>query len=153
MNHAGSVRSVYSTASTARSTWTLGTSRSGHGTLKNRKVEWYQKPFVKNAFYTDLTKGPGTSHSTLCFSPSGRASRDASRCRNVLFMSALFTMIGSLAVFTKHKCWLLAVSVGCEWSPPGQCGHRPDQFLIFRVRLKYVLASGLISLLREFKSD
>ena len=58
MSHAGSVRSVYSVASTARSTRTLGTSHSrGHHSLKNQKVEWYQKPFVKNAFYTDLTTG------------------------------------------------------------------------------------------------
>merc|ERR1719348_723485 len=54
--YAGSVRSVYSSASTVRSTRTLGTSR-GHQSLKHNKIQWYQKPFVKNAFYTDLTTG------------------------------------------------------------------------------------------------
>ena len=64
--YAGSVRSVYSSASTVRSTRTLGTSR-GHQSLKHNKIQWYQKPFVKNAFYTDLTTGTNADLKTPCW--------------------------------------------------------------------------------------
>ena len=160
MSQAGSIRSVYSTASTARSTRTLGTSRGGHSTLKSRKIEWYQKPFVKNAFYTDLTTGawhvtfytlflsiwacfqgcfemylleeasPGSSHTGFYLFSFDFVYVGNHHVRNILFMSALFTMIGSLAVFisscytldalrlekeTKFVGWLVSMGIFTPW--------------------------------------
>jgi len=48
--------SVYSHASTTRSTRTLGAHSRGR-TLKSTKVQWWQKPLITNAFYTNLTTG------------------------------------------------------------------------------------------------
>jgi len=48
--------STYSHASTTRSTRTLGAHSRGRS-LKSQKVEWYQKPLISSAFYTDLTTG------------------------------------------------------------------------------------------------
>ena len=161
MSHAGSVRSVYSVASTARSTRTLGTSHSrGHHSLKNQKVEWYQKPFVKNAFYTDLTTGawhvtfyslalsiwscfqgcfemylleeakPGSVHYGYYLFSFDFVYVGNHHVRNILFMSAFLTLLGSVAVFisscytldalrlekeTEFKGWLISMGIFTPW--------------------------------------
>merc|ERR1719445_987686 len=161
MSHVGSVRSIYSTASTMRSTRTLGTSGTrGHHSLKNQKVEWYQRPFVKNAFYTDLTTGawhvtfytlflsiwagfqgifemyileeakPGTSHTGYYLFSFDFVYVGNHHVRNLLFMSALFTLVGAVAVFisscvtldalrlekeTGFKSWLISMGIFTPW--------------------------------------
>lgn len=53
----GSRLSVYSHASTTRSTRTLGAHSRSSKTLKSQKEKWWQKPILHRAFYTDLNKG------------------------------------------------------------------------------------------------
>ena len=161
MSHAGSVRSVYSTASTVRSTRTLGTSHSrGHSSFKNQKLQWYQKPFVANAFYTDLTTGawhctfytlflsiwsgfqgifemyileeakPGSSHTGYYLFSFDFVYVGNHHVRNLLFMSALLTLVGAVAVFisscvtldalrlekeTGFKSWLISMGIFTPW--------------------------------------
>ena len=55
-NYGGSKMSIYSHASTTRSTRTLGAHSRGVS-LKSQRVHWWQKPLVTSAFYTDLTTG------------------------------------------------------------------------------------------------
>jgi len=159
MSQVGSVRSVYSTASTTRSTRTLGTSR-GHNSLKNQKLQWYQKPMVATAFYTDLTTGawhctfytlflsiwscfqgifemyileeakPGSSHTGYYLFSFDFVYVGNHHVRNLLFMSALFTLVGSVAVFisscatldalrlekeTGFKAWLISMGIFTPW--------------------------------------
>ena len=157
--YAGSVRSVYSTASTARSTRALGSSR-GHQSLKNQKVQWYQKPFVRNAFYTDLTTGawhasfytlflsiwsafqgsfemyileeakPGTTHYGYYLFSFDFVYVGNHHVRNILFMKALFTLVGAIALFisscytldalrlekeTNFRSWLISMGIFTPW--------------------------------------
>ena len=159
MSQVGSVRSVYSSASTTRSTRTLGTSR-GHNSLKNQKLQWYQKPMVATAFYTDLTTGawhctfytlflsiwscfqgifemyileeakPGSSHTGYYLFSFDFVYVGNHHVRNLLFMSALFTLVGSVAVFisscatldalrlekeTGFKAWLISMGIFTPW--------------------------------------
>ena len=159
MSQVGSVRSVYSSASTTRSTRTLGTSR-GHSTLKSQKLQWYQKPMVATAFYTDLTTGawhctfytlflsiwscfqgifemyileeakPGSSHTGYYLFSFDFVYVGNHHVRNLLFMSALFTLAGAVAVFisscatldalrlekeTGFKAWLISMGIFTPW--------------------------------------
>jgi len=52
----GSRLSIYSHASTTRSTRTLGAHSRGVS-LKSTRVPWWRKPLLATAFYTDLTTG------------------------------------------------------------------------------------------------
>ena len=159
MSQIVSVRSVYSTASTTRSTRTLGTSR-GHSSIKNQKLQWYQKPMVATAFYTDLTTGawhctfytlflsiwsgfqgifemyileeakPGSSHTGYYLFSFDFVYVGNHHVRNLLFMSALFTLVGAVAVFisscatldalrlekeTGFKSWLISMGIFTPW--------------------------------------
>ena len=53
-NNGGSRLSIYSHASTTRSTRTLGAHSRGVS-LKSTRVPWWRRPLVASAFYTDLT--------------------------------------------------------------------------------------------------
>jgi len=158
-NYDGSRLSVYSHASTTRSTRTLGTHSRGLS-LKSTRVPWYQKPLVQNAFYTDLTNGawhitfytlflsiwsgltavfdiyvleeakPGSSHTGYYLFSFDFVYVGNHHVRNLLLMSALFTLFGSLALFvtsciildalrlekeTGFKSWLVTMGIFTPW--------------------------------------
>jgi len=158
-NYEGSMRSVYSHASTTRSTRTLGTHSRGLS-LKSQRVQWYQKPLVQNAFYTDLTSGawhitfytiflsiwtglfavfdiyvleeakPGSSHTGYYIFSFDFVYVGNHHVRNLLLMSALFSLFGAVALFvtscitldalrlekeTGFKSWLVTMGIFTPW--------------------------------------
>ena len=153
------MRSVYSHASTTRSTRTLGAHSRGLS-LKSQRTRWYQKPLVSNAFYTDLTSGawhitfytiflsiwtglfsifdiyvleeakPGSSHTGYYIFSFDFVYVGNHHVRNLLLMSALFTLFGSVALFitscitldalrlekeTGFKSWLVTMGIFTPW--------------------------------------
>lgn len=128
MSHLGSSRSVYSSASTARSTRTLGVHSRGTS-IKSQKVPWYRKPLVASAFYTDITTGawhvtfytlflsawmgitslcdvyflemakPGASHTGYYLFSFDFVYVGNHHVRNLLFMSAVISVLLSIALF------------------------------------------------------
>jgi len=155
----GSQRSIYSTASTTRSTRTLGTHSRGLAT-KNTKQYWWQRPLVQNAFYTDLTTGawhiafytlflsiwsgltaifeiyvleeasPGSSHTGYYLFSFDFVYVGNHHVRNLLMMSAVLTLVGSLALFvtscitldalrlekeTGFQSWLVTMGLFTPW--------------------------------------
>jgi len=155
----GSQRSIYSTASTTRSTRTLGTHSRGLAT-KNTQQYWWQRPLVQNAFYTDLTTGawhiafytlflsiwsgltaifeiyvleeasPGSSHTGYYLFSFDFVYVGNHHVRNLLMMSAVLTLLGSLALFvtscitldalrlekeTGFQSWLVTMGLFTPW--------------------------------------
>lgn len=131
----GSRLSVYSHASTTRSTRTLGHSR-GQKTLKSQKSKWWEKPLVTTAFYTDLTKGawhatfytlflsfwtgmwsifdiyclveasPGSNHTGYYIFSFDFVYVGNHHVRNLLMMSSLFSLVLAVFIFIT-SCILL----------------------------------------------
>lgn len=122
----GSQRSVYSTGSTLR---TLTKSSQGKRTKSMQTLPWYRKPLVRTAFYTDLQRGswhfgfysffvsiwttltsafdiyclheamPGSEHTgyyIIAFDFVYVGNWDV---RNLLMMSAVFSLIGGFILF------------------------------------------------------
>lgn len=131
----GSRLSVYSHASTARSTRSLGTHSRGRS-LRSSRLPWYRKPLVKNAFYTDLATGawhaawysiflacwtfitaifdvycleeasPGASHTGFYMISFDFVYVGNHHVRNLLMMASLISIMGSLAIFAT-SCFML----------------------------------------------
>jgi len=127
-NYGGSRQSMYSQASTTRSTRTLGAHSRGMS-LKATKVPWWQKPLVANAFYTDLTTGawhvtfytlflsawsgvtsvvdvyllelakPGSDHTGYFLFSFDFVYVGNHHVRNLLFMSSLVSIFFAMALF------------------------------------------------------
>lgn len=131
----GSRLSVYSHASTTRSTRTLG-AHSRNKTLKSTKIHWYQKPLISSAFYTDLTSGawhvtfytlflamwaffwsvfdiycmveasPGSNHTGYYIFSFQFVYVGNHHVKNLLMLSSLITLAFSVAIFIT-SCILL----------------------------------------------
>ncbi|XP_023323631.1 uncharacterized protein LOC111697753 [Eurytemora carolleeae] len=131
----GSRLSVYSHASTTRSTRTLGGQHRGK-TLKSQKLQWWEKPIIQSAFYTDLTSGawhatfytlflafwtamwsifdiyclveasPGSNHTGYYIFSFEFVYVGNHHVRNILMMSSLFSLVFSILIFI-NSCILL----------------------------------------------
>jgi len=132
----GSRLSVYSHASTTRSTRTLGSHGPRGKTLKSTRVQWWQRPLIQSAFYTDLTTGawhvtfyslalafwtcfvsifdiycldqatPGTSNTKYLMFSFEFVFVGNHHVRNLLMMSSVVSLLFSFAIFVT-SCILL----------------------------------------------
>lgn len=127
-NNGGSRLSIYSHASTTRSTRTLGAHSRGVS-LKSTRVPWWRRPLVASAFYTDLTTAawhvtfytlalsawtgitslfdcylleeakPGSSHTGYYLFSFDFVYVGNHHVRNLLFFSGLTSIVGAIALF------------------------------------------------------